>query len=49
MFEMNQNVKSSLQQYYQHISGQNLTSLCCRRQTPTAHRPTGIIREFVRY
>lgn len=56
MSEMNQNVKDSRQQYYQHISGQNLTPLWNRyitwyrrRQTPTARRPTGIIRKFVRY
>ncbi len=56
MSEINQNVKDSRQQYYQHISGQNLTPLWeslhhryRRRQTPTARQPTGIIRKFVRY
>lgn len=56
MSEINQNVKDSRQQYYQHISGQNLTPLWeslhhLVPQTPNANcvRPTGIIRKFVRY
>lgn len=43
MSEMNQNVKDSRQQYYQHISGQNLTPLWeslhhLVPQTPNAKR-----------
>ena len=49
---MTSDVKHDRQQFYQHISGQNLTplweSLHHLVPKPTARRPTGTIRKFAR-
>ena len=53
MSELNQDVKNSRQQFYQHISGQNLTlcgsrctARCRQHRTHIARLRTGTIREI---